>query len=290
MANACDRCAKTVKDNDDFVGCMGFCDHVVHLRCTKMNKSFLKIVSESSNLCWLCDECSKLMKLARFRDTMSSVGAALTSISAKQDSIHEELKLEIAKNGKQIAELAKKISVGTPTRSRSSVFLARPTPKRPREDESIESLITKPLIGGTRLTGEFSVATVPIPEDLFWVYLSRIHPSVEPAAIEKLCKTGLKCEEPVKVIPLVKKGSDLSTLNFISYKIGVDSKYRDAALNPETWPTGVLFREFVDSRPKNFWRPPPSPNATPTIPVLPAVSTPSTTTTEIPALETEVIC
>lgn len=45
-------------------------------------------------------------------------------------------------------------------------------------------------------------------------------------------------------------------MNFISYKIGIDAKLRDVALKSDTWPKGLLFREFEDNGSKNMRRPP----------------------------------
>lgn len=59
-------------------------------------------------------------------------------------------------------------------------------------------------------------------------------------------------------------GTDVNTLNFVSFKVGVDPKYRNAALDPSTWPRGILFREFEDNRSSNYWMPDTDPQ-TPTI-------------------------
>ncbi|XP_058838102.1 uncharacterized protein LOC131693870 [Topomyia yanbarensis] len=266
MTSACDHCAKTVKSDDDFIECMGFCKNVVHMQCDKqLNKPFLKKLAENPNLFWMCNECVKLMKFARFRDTVSSLGCVIAAIAGKTDDVCAELKAELSKNNQQISHLARKVSTATPVRPNSGT--SRPPQKRRREDGPDPSSI---LVGGRKLVDNSNILTVPPPIPLLWMYLSRFHPSVSKETVEKMSKEGLNCNEEIKVIPLVKKGIDVSTLNFISFKVGVHPKYREAALNPDTWPQGILFREFEDSRTQNIWCPPtdfPTPSEVACIPL-----------------------
>lgn len=281
MSCACDHCAKPVKGEEEAVSCMAFCNSVFHLKCVnagaamnmKLNKSFLNIVHNTPNLFWMCNECVKLMKCARFKPALSSFGSAINSITERQEIAHAELRKELTKQGQQIAELSKRI-VSTPT---NPVFrdTRPPASKRPRS-ELIS--VDKPLVGGTKPATDANVLTVPEPTELFWLYLSRIHPSVKPESIEKLVKTSVQCDDPVKVVPLVKRGTDTSRMNFISYKVGMAPALRDVALNPDTWPTGVLFREFEDLSSKNTWLPHPN---TPTITISPVLG-PSQFSTPIP--------
>lgn len=254
---------------------MAFCDRMVHLKCThgKLNKSFVKIVHESPHLLWTCEDCRKLIRMARFKSVVTSSGDVINAITEKQESAHAEIRSELAKQGQQIAQLSRCISpsISTPTREQSGP--ARQPPLKRRRDEG--SVSTKPLTGGTKIVDNASVLTVPEPVELFWLYLSRIHPSVKPDAIEKLVKDCLQCEETVKAVPLVKRGLDCSRLNFISYKVGIDPKLRDVALSADTWPKGILFREFEDNTSKNLWLPRPN---TPTILVSPAPGTSSFST------------
>ena len=72
----------------------------------------------------------------------------------------------------------------------------------------------------------------------------------------ELVKDSLQCDDSVKVFPLLKKDADLNAMNFISFKVGMDIKYRNIALNTNTWPNGLLFREFEGTSTKNYWAPP----------------------------------
>lgn len=253
------------------------------MRCTsmKLNKTFVNIIHSSPNLFWMCDECAKLMKCARFKTAMSSFGGAIEAITDKQDTAHAEIRSELAKQAQQIAQLSKRIASATPIR-KDPEHIPRQPPLKRRRDEG--PAIGKPLVGGTKDVSDNSalaeVLTVPEPAELFWLYLSRIHPTVKPESIEKLVKSCVQCEDPVKVVPLVKRGLDTSRMNFISYKVGFDCKLREVALCADTWPKGILFREFENTGSKNMWLPP----KTPTITISP-VPVPSEFSTPVSALD-----
>lgn len=271
MTSACDHCAKPIKGEDESVSCMAFCDRMIHLRCsvTKLNKNFVNIVQTCPNLFWMCDECVKLMKCARFKATVSSFGDAINAMTERQELAHAELRKEIAKQGEQIAKLSKGIALSTPTLSGSGGLVRQPPLKR-RRNEGLST--SKPLVTGTRIVADDNVftevRTVPEPPEMFWLYLSRIHPSVKSESVEKLVKDCVHCQDPVTVVPLVKRGADTSRMSFISFKVGMDSKFRETALNSDTWPQGILFREFEGTGSKNMWLPQ---LTTPTISITPAM-------------------
>lgn len=249
--NACDRCAKAVKTDDDFIECMGFCEQLMHARCAGLNVPFIKNIKERNNLFWMCDECVKVMKLSRFRSTLHSFTGIVSSLMQSQQASIAELRDEISKNGRQITQLAEKVNAATPIRPISSLSVSRPTKRRRAESTTRSEIIT-----GTRECENRELLIVQPPPEMFWIYLSRFHPSVSVSVVEQLTREGLQTEEPIKVVSLVKKGTDLSSMNFVSFKVGVHPSLKMVALSPQTWPKGVVFREFEDTQTKNVWLPP----------------------------------
>lgn len=253
---ACDRCAKSVKPDDDVIQCMGFCNHVCHVRCANLNGPLAKVLREKSNLFWMCDECVKLMKFCRFKDVVSSLGNVISTVVGHQQNSVLELKDEIVRNNRQVAQLTNKINAATPLQTRN---LDRPS-KRRRGDTVTPS---KPITGTRVVTNNDTIVACP-PPNLFWVYLSRFHPSVKMDVVEKLVRDGLQTRDTIRVVSLVKKGTDLSTLNFVSFKVGVPMECRSAALNPSSWPQGIVFRAFEDTQTKStVWLPSTEPTTTP---------------------------
>ncbi|XP_053686501.1 uncharacterized protein LOC128736042 [Sabethes cyaneus] len=218
-----------------------------------MNAAFMKVLRERKNLLWMCDECVKLMQIPRFKTVMSSVSSAVSSIEDSHRVAISELKEAFSVNSKQMQQLSKKVTETASTPLSSKITLREPPLKRRREERMMTSL--PPLIG-TKSTTSLTVPTVPPPKELFWLYMSRFHPSVKSETVTELVRDCLQCEDPIKVIPLLKKDADLNAMNFISFKIGLDKKYRSVALDPGTWPNGIAFREFDNPNSKSYWAPP----------------------------------
>lgn len=253
MASACDYCAKQVKGEEPFVKCMGFCEGVVHMRCTKtgslkMNTSFLKIINECFNMFWMCDECSKLMKVARFRTVMESVGDAVDHMQDEQDRKNSELRDLITENGKQLLLLSKRVSSLTPTANKLGTPRNKPTPKRTRDSNPVPP---KPLVFGTNEVASASVTCIPPEESLFRLYVTRFANHTTATQVEGLVKNAIGQNELVQVTALVKKGVDPLTLPFISFKVAVNLGHKAAILNPAIWPGNCGFREFEDLQRKS---------------------------------------
>ncbi|KAL1378470.1 hypothetical protein pipiens_015567 [Culex pipiens pipiens] len=219
MASACDYCAKHVKDDEPFIKCMGFCEGVVHMRCTKtgslkMNTSFLKIVNECTNLFWMCDKCSKLMKITRFRTVMESVGDTQLLLLSKR-----------------VTSLSTANQSGTPKPKR--------TPKLTRGSDPVPS---KPLVFETNALANASITCVPPEENLFRLYVTRFANHTMASQVKELVKNAIGQNDVVQVTALVKRGVDPLSLPFISFKVGVNIAHKEAISNPGN----CGFREFED--------------------------------------------
>uniref|UniRef100_A0A182J088 Uncharacterized protein n=1 Tax=Anopheles atroparvus TaxID=41427 RepID=A0A182J088_ANOAO len=146
-----------------------------------------------------------------------------------------------------------------------------PSTKRRLIDRSPPPANSAPLLAGTGLVTSRALLTVPPTEAKFWLYLTRIAPSVPLAEVEAFAREQLGTEDAT-VVRLLAKDRDPSTLSFISYKVGLSPELRDKALDPTTWPCGMVFREFADSgsssKTTNSFRQPnlPAPDSQPPLP------------------------
>lgn len=96
----------------------------------------------------------------------------------------------------------------------------------------------------------------------FWLYLSGFQPKISDDDVQKIVARCLDLRDPFEVIRLVPKGADTKNMSFISFKIGLELALKQQALDAARWPTGLMFREFVDfsknRRPLSFAREPPA--------------------------------
>lgn len=166
----------------------------------------------------------------------------------------DSMKEDIEKLNSAVIALAAKVESKIPVSStprwpKNDRFdSGRGTPKRRRTSSSTDD---KPILCGKKAPID-SVRTVDLNDDLVWVYLSAFHPTTTNDEISSLVSKCLclETDEKPRVAKLVPRGKDPSTLNYVSFKVGVNQNKRDVALSCDSWPEGIQFREFDDSRSK----------------------------------------
>ena len=259
MSLVCHSCAGEI---DDFkVECRGFCKAIFHLRCSGIHADALEEMMNNEQFHWLCPSCTALMKEVRFRNTVRAVyeigpNQALNTdmMQSLKSEIMVELKAEIRTN---FAKLINSSSC-TPKSSKRVGFDPQTTRGRRLFSTAKESIPKQqpPLLLGTGSTPSPSnvIATVPPVLPKFWLYLSRIAKDVSADQICAFAKKRLGADD-IQVTRLVAKGRDISTLSFVSFKIGMSMDLKSKALSTSTWPKGILYREFNNRSGEDFWRP-----------------------------------
>lgn len=256
MDSKCLQCSEPVKTLK-FMKCQGFCEKVAHIECVSLSRPNMDFINEQPNLFWFCNSCSGIMNSKPIRDAFAALTDAFRNLSETHRSAMEGVKTELAKNREQVEVLASKISAvpaTAPAAPATSVppigwsHVTRKTNKRTFGAAGLTSPDVPSLSCGTKkLSANIaSISTVPPEPEKCWVFLSRIAASASEDDILALATECIPCDEPIEVRKLVKKDADLSSMRFISFKIGVDEKYREVALSAETWPDGVFFREFIN--------------------------------------------
>lgn len=207
--------------------------------CTAVTRALTSyFTSNKKNLFWMCDNCAELFENSLFR-SLSSQADEKSPLNALASAI-AELRTEIKQlNSKPI------IHSSPTTNTHWPVIDQRRGIKRRVIESNVRA--TETCCVGSKKPQENDVS-VPIcknEEDRrFWLYLSKIRPDVTVETVRAMAKANLKMENDPAVLKLVPKGRDIETLSFVSFKIGLDPSLKQQALDPGTWPEGVLFREF----------------------------------------------
>lgn len=260
MESSCLQCSEPVKTLK-FIKCQGFCEKVAHLDCVSLSRANMDLISEQPNLFWFCNSCSGIMNSKHVRDAFGALTEALQNLSETHRSALEGVRTELEKNREQVEVLVTKISAvpaaapttpAAPGLSSGWPSLARKSNKRSFGAAGLISPDQPSLSRGTKKPSANipSVATVPPEPEKCWIFLSRIAVSATEDDILALATECIPCDEPIEVRKLVKKDADVTAMRFISFKIGVDEKYREVALSADTWPDGIFFREFVNYQDK----------------------------------------
>ncbi|XP_053691469.1 uncharacterized protein LOC128739986 [Sabethes cyaneus] len=245
----------------------GFCDGYMHISqtCCGINSRGLKEPFAQGKLMLLCTACKNELNGRSIRVYIADIQHG--SPNMPNVPVSTELPVKVQQLSDIVESLSKKIDNLTST-NQLHLDWPVPTPKTPawtnrsakrrRTDEN--AIVDAPADVGTNIV---DLSDLPVPSiapkaNKFWLYLSRLNPVLTDCDVQKISRC-LNITDPVDAVRLVPKGKDVANMSFISYKIGLDPDMKSQALDPSSWPVGMLFREFFD-RPKNLNRltiPPP---------------------------------
>ncbi|XP_055605129.1 uncharacterized protein LOC129753340 [Uranotaenia lowii] len=237
MAKTCSSCSGTIS-GIEFMVCRGICGKEFHLSCVSIsNTAARSLKTLSKNVYWMCDDCAELFENAHFRNLAFAPPPQQTEVAQLSEAISElrsEIKLLCTKPP------ATPVPVLTPARPDFRRAL-----KRLRAPDPV---VNEPCKLGAKKSSA-DVVSVPLcaneTEKLFWLYISRIKPEVSENSVMEMVKANLEADS-AQVVKLVPRGTDVSSMRFVSFKVGLDPELKDKALNPESWPNGLSFREFIN--------------------------------------------
>ena len=117
-------------------------------------------------------------------------------------------------------------------------------------DPSPTNTVTRAMLSsGTGLSCN-NITTVPERSPRTWIFISRIAPDTPIEAIREMACSNIGTDD-ILVYSLVRRDQDLSTLSYVSFKIGVPNSHRAIALAASTWPRLISFKEFIDLNPRS---------------------------------------
>ncbi|XP_062556688.1 uncharacterized protein LOC134221507 [Armigeres subalbatus] len=258
MLGVCESCANELTE-DGAVKYGGFCSTCFCQNCSKMDNIIRDNLGSNSNLFWMCNACSTMMRSARFKNVMISMNAsnAQSFEELKNEircSVLDEIRQEIRTSFKEFIEVVPKTPApvqtgmfsGSSKRKRDNDGKNEPTPKR---------MVRNQLRRGTDISAQSSAIGV---QDLnrFWLYVSDISAETPDDLVTELIQQRLGSTD-LKIVKLVPRGKDVRFLSFVSFKVGMPMHLKQKALTDSTWPSEISFREFeekTNSR-RVFWKP-----------------------------------
>ena len=91
-----------------------------------------------------------------------------------------------------------------------------------------------------------------------WLYVSRIKTTVSQSQLINFVAGKLGTDiGKIQGHTLIKNGVDISSLNYVSFKLGVPKSFVGSLMDPSFWPKGILVKPFVSTsknsnQPKNI--------------------------------------
>lgn len=260
----CAKCCEAIA-GIEFVSCRGYCGCMFHMTCANVSRALLGYFSpHRKNLFWMCDKCAELFGNSHLRaiTKVADEKSPLVSLTEAISNLHTEIK--------QLSQKPVPCIQSPSIKNWPQIGPIRAA-KRLRGPD-LAHKVTECQSGSKQL--DSSVKSVPVcakPVNKFWLYLSRIRPDVTNEEVLAMVRANLDTTQDPEVVKLVAKGTDTSSMTFVSFKVGLDPSLKTNALNPSTWPEGIMFREFEDNSAQNF-RKPSAVYLTPTSRTPPSVS------------------
>lgn len=249
MANKlCAECKLEVNDLEPVI--CGFCEALFHIRpqCCGFNQRSCKDVFSQGKVLFICSVCRNELNGRSVRDYIKDM-QNLHTAPARPDSLDD-----------QVQQLTAVVETLSHKLDNFVCGAIRPPPSEPITPQWPRLSVKRrrrefdqnPLPANDRGTKSIDLSDLSVPFIVpaasppnFWLYLSAFQPLITVDGVQKIVSRCLEIISPADFIRLVPKGKDVTNMEFISFKIGLDIALKERALNAKNWPTGIRFREFV---------------------------------------------
>ncbi|XP_029713426.1 uncharacterized protein LOC115260661 [Aedes albopictus] len=236
----CKKCLLPVVTKDQpYIYCNALCAAIYHAACVGLNTAELAAVSPpNKNSCWMCDVC--LVEFVQWRKEHSEkmnepIAATVPEPTYVLQRDVDELK----------AKVASILSVITShENNHSDTRICHSTPNSSRQKEEGTSEISNAFDTASRLPDSIC------DDENFDLLLTNIDGSVSEEDVHLMVSRCLGTfeNERINVRKLVPRWVDCSALDYVSFKIVLNRKWKSAAMMSSTWPKNIRFREFKKLR------------------------------------------
>lgn len=241
----CGECAIPFLGVDDRIKCNGYCNRVFHLSCTSVDAYDARRCLDIENLLWMCTRC-----LSSFRE---QIATKATTNSSTERNIEPELETTVSELQMAIEEIKQRLAnFERQTSAYCSNILdtIAPSTSTPSQSGANEVGSRLPLSrDDSRCSKLFTGSKVEIVEPnvrrKFWIFFTGVANHVTCNQLSGMVMNCLALNDPPDVTKLVPRWRHAEDLHHVSFKVGVDWTYKEKALSESTWPSGLLFREFV---------------------------------------------
>lgn len=226
------------------------CRKEYHLNCVQMNQYQMRVFIDFKNALWLCDDC---LSVFRKNVTTNNGPNVQRNQETKQklniENTVSQLQSDVASLRQCLTELQVSCASGF-QRTDNSIVMS----STPQANLNQREILSPILNESTELQMGSRAKPKSSGDRKYWVFFTRIAKHVSVDAMREMVSNALQTHGPPDVVKLVPRWSNYENLRYISFKIGVDWMHKEKAKMQSTWPTGLLFREFV-SRESDYWEP-----------------------------------
>lgn len=250
----CNKCLFAIdRKNERYTICEGRCAKRYHAACVGLSEATISALF-SKNILWMCDEC--LLDFCNTRD------ASAEDVKPNDCCTHQsKCEAEIEELKTKVNDVIDVLTTMVSQRSQPGAHNHHHPPAA--STPVLSSLKSDHLFDGTKETnardsmsssdkGTFEARNDF--RDTFSLFITNVDRSTTDDDISKLVCECLNTDDhdEFRVKKLV-SNQNLHELDYISFKITLDRKWKSLALQPSTWPKYLRYREFVNRR--AIWKP-----------------------------------
>lgn len=242
----CNSCAEDIGEASLTVTCF-VCEKPYHgLACIGLSKQHLKFIKDVKGLLWSCENCALTTFPKYVCNKLSEISSNDSSLKSQDEILNriDSMSLELSNLKKNVDALniseidypigGKRLRSGKPsTPSNNTTSFTWP---KPSSSSSTTAVI------GTNLES----TTLKVIEAPMYFHVSRFSTETSETELESWISTKLNLtdDQHVKCTKLVPKGRELSSLEFISFKVGIPSGLEKKVMDASVWPTNITVRPF----------------------------------------------
>lgn len=222
------------------------CRFFFHAHCANLTESVINVLTV--NVVWMCDPC-----IQKFHNMRDSILPHSSQQIATAKSIEEEV-MDLKSTVADILQtLSKAIPEASPTNANVH-HVRHSTPNSTRAHRRTNTSVADETNAGSSV--DLQPSSCDAEGESFSLFLSNIDVTVTEQDIHGLVSHSLCVHEPdrIDVTKLAPKWYNRRTVDFASFRIVLDNKWKSRALDPCSWPINVKIREFIN-RHNDTWRP-----------------------------------
>lgn len=236
----CYTCKVEIRAEDIVVSCEGFCEdrRYFHAKCVGLSYDE-GCACLHRNVFWMCDSCRNAIEYRCYEKKPQS--AETSELATKKEV--ECLKAEVEKINEKMSQIASNC-----VRPVQTMF------HNHSESSASSSSASSSPLSSTKINAK-DQPPATLNKSCLSLYISNIANDVSGDEVAQMVCEAIGSKEVFSVKCLVSPWKNISTMDYVSFKVVIDAQYRNSALVNSNWPIGVRCREFRDHS-SLAWRPP----------------------------------
>lgn len=245
----CNSCAEDIEivDSPYTVTCF-VCEKSFHgFACIHLTKPQIKMIREVKGLLWSCDHCSittfpkyvcsKLNDIALAESTVKSHDVLLSRIELLTSEVSNLKKNFDSLNDSEDQIGVKRFRTGRPSTPRANSSRFDWPPKAAGSTMPLSSAV----IGTSSETTTLKIVEAPI-----YFHVSRFSTETTEEELQSWISDKLNVDgaQQVKCTRLVPRGRELSSLEFVCFKVSIPKTLEEKIMDASIWPTNITVRPF----------------------------------------------